>query len=205
MKLYYHLSLPYLTNTYLIGPASGGRAIIIDPGAMDVQLLELVESRDYYIGSILVTNPDTAHANGIKTILRIYDAVIYSGARRFEDYPCTRVTEGQSFTAEGFQVDVFEAQGLAADATMYKIENCLFSGDAISAGRVGDVSRVLSKPLLASRVKEIFAGMAPDTLIFPASGPPTTLELEKNFNPDLLPQTERGAAESPQNPEAGAR
>jgi glyoxylase-like metal-dependent hydrolase (beta-lactamase superfamily II) len=185
MRLYYHLSLPYLTNTYLIGPAWGGPAIIIDPGAMDVHLLELVESHHYYIKSILVTNPDKAHTSGIKTILRIYDAVIYSGQRQGGDFPNTCVAERQAFTAEGFQVQVFGAQGLSREAVMYKIENCLFSGDAISAGMVGDVSNVFSKALLISRLKETFGRLAPNTLIFPASGPPTTLELETNFNRDL--------------------
>ena len=197
MKLYYHLSLPSLTNTYLIGPASGGRAIIIDPGSMDVQLLQLVESRNYYIGSILITTPDPAHANGIKTIKRIYDATIFSGGRQFEDYPCTRVTGGQSFRAEGFHIDVFAVQGLAPEAIMYKIENCLFSGDAVSAGRVGDALRIFNKTLLISRLKETFGNMASDTFIFPSSGPPTTLELEKHFNSDLSQEVERGAAGSP--------
>jgi glyoxylase-like metal-dependent hydrolase (beta-lactamase superfamily II) len=185
MRLYYHLSLPYLTNTYLIGPASGGPALIIDPGAMDVQLLELVETHHYYIKSILVTNPDKAHTNGIKTILRIYDAAIYSGQRQRDDFPNTSVTEGQTFTAEGFQVQVFGAQGLSREAVMYKIENCLFSGDAISAGMTAEVPNAFSKALLVSRLKETLGHLAPNTLIFPASGPPTTLELETQFNRDL--------------------
>jgi glyoxylase-like metal-dependent hydrolase (beta-lactamase superfamily II) len=71
---------------------------------------------------------------------------------------------------------------------MYKIENCLFSGDAITAGMVGDVTNVFSKALLISRLKETFSRLNPETLIFPASGPPSTLELEKNFNPALSPQ-----------------
>jgi glyoxylase-like metal-dependent hydrolase (beta-lactamase superfamily II) len=185
MRLYYHLSLPYLTNTYLVGPASGGPAIIIDPGAMDVQLLELVESHHYYIKAILVTNPDKAHTSGIKTILKIYDADIYSGQRQRDDLPNTCVAEGQVFTTQGFQVQVFGVQGLSREALMYKIENCLFSGEALSAGMVADVSNVFSKALLVSRLKETFGRLAPNTLIFPASGPPTTLELETNFNRDL--------------------
>ena len=202
MKLYYHLSLPYLINTYLVGADSGGRAIIIDPGSMDVNLLQLVENHNYYIGSILITNPDIAHANGIKTIMRIYDSVIYSIGRHFEGYPCTCVAGGQSFTAEGFTVEVFEARGLAPEAAMYKIENCLFSGDAISAGRVGESPRVMNKPLLAMHLKETFDSMAPHTLIFPASGPPSTLELEKHFNPDLSLKAEKVASGFLRNPSA---
>ncbi|MDR3200329.1 MAG: MBL fold metallo-hydrolase [Spirochaetales bacterium] len=185
MRLYYHLSLPYLTNTYLIGPASGGAAIVIDPGAMDVQLLELVEKHQYYINSILVTNPDKAHTSGIKTILRIYDAVVYSGERQLDEFPIKCVSEGELINLGDFQVQVFGAQGFSRESLMYKIENCLFSGDAISAGMMGDVANVFSKALLISRLKETFSRLSPNTLIFPASGPPTTLELENNFNPDL--------------------
>ncbi|MDR1316047.1 MAG: MBL fold metallo-hydrolase [Spirochaetales bacterium] len=184
MRLYYHLSLPYLTNTYLVGPQGGGDAIIIDPGAMDVQLLELVEKHHYYIRSILVTNPDTAHTGGIKTILKIYEAGIYSGQQQ-GDFPNKCVYGGGTFSLHGFQIQVFSAQGFSREAVMYKIENCLFSGEAITAGMVGDVTNVFSKALLISRLKETFSRLSPDTLIFPASGPPTTLELETNFNPDL--------------------
>jgi glyoxylase-like metal-dependent hydrolase (beta-lactamase superfamily II) len=184
MRLYYHLSLPYLTNTYLIGPTGGGDAIIIDPGAMDVQLLELVENHHYYIRSILVTNPDTAHTGGIKTLLRIYDASIYSGQQQGE-FQNKYVGEGEIFNLHGFQIQVFGVQGFSREAVMYKIENCLFSGDAITAGMVGDVANIFSKALLISRLKETFSRLSPETLIFPASGPPTTLELETNFNPDL--------------------
>jgi glyoxylase-like metal-dependent hydrolase (beta-lactamase superfamily II) len=187
MRLYYHLSLPYLTNTYIVGPVGGGDAIIIDPGAMDVQLLELVEKHHYYIRSILVTNPDRAHTGGIKTILKIYDASIYSGQQQ-SDLPNKCVGEGETFNLNGFQIQVFSAQGFSREAVMYKIENCLFSGDAITAGLVGDVANVFSRALLISRLKETFRRLNPETLIFPASGPPTTLELEKNFNPAFSPQ-----------------
>jgi glyoxylase-like metal-dependent hydrolase (beta-lactamase superfamily II) len=192
MRLYYHLSLPYLTNTYIIGPAGGGEAIIIDPGAMDVQLLELVERHRYYLRSILVTNPDTAHTGGIKTLLKIYEASIYSGQQHQGDFPNKRVGEGEIFNLHGFQIQVFSAQGFSREAVMYKIENCLFSGDAITAGLVGEVANVFSRALFISRLKETFRRMSPETLIFPASGPPTTLELEKNFNPALFPQQEDG-------------
>ncbi|MDR1933752.1 MAG: MBL fold metallo-hydrolase [Spirochaetales bacterium] len=185
MRLYYHLSLPYLTNTYLIGPACGGAAIVIDPGAMDVQLLELVEKHHYYIKSILVTNPDKAHTSGIKTILRIYDAVVYSGDQRLTEFPGKCVSEGETLNLEGVQVQVFSTQRFSRESVMYKIENCLFSGDAISAGMVGDGASFFGKALLILQLKETFSRLRPNTLIFPASGPPTTLELETNFNPDL--------------------
>ena len=194
MRLYYHLSLPYLTNTYLIGPASGGPALVIDPGAMDIQLLQLIENNNYYVKSILVTNPDKAHTRGISTILRIYDAVVYSGQRQTDDYPSSCVIDGQTLLLHDFQVQVFSAQGLSREALMFKIENCLFSGDAISAGKAGDVPSVFSKAILISRLKELFTTLPPNTIIFPASGPPTTLTLETHFNSDLQ-QTEKNTEE----------
>ncbi|MDR1625820.1 MAG: MBL fold metallo-hydrolase [Spirochaetia bacterium] len=191
MRLYYHLSLPYLTNTYLVGPAGGGDAIVIDPGAMDVQLLELVEKHRYYIRSILVTNPDPAHTGGIKTLLKIYEAAIYSGQQHQGDFPNKCVFGGETVSLHGFQIQVLSAQGFSREAVMYRIENCLFSGDAITAGMVGNVANVFSRALLVSRLKETFSRLPPETLLFPASGPPTTLELERNFNPDLSPQPQK--------------
>ena len=64
-------------NTYLIGPEQGGEAIIIDPGQIDLHLLNLIESNNYYLKSIFVTHSHDTHIKGIKTLLKIYDAVVY--------------------------------------------------------------------------------------------------------------------------------
>ena len=192
MRLYYHLSLPYLSNTYLIGHKSGGAAIIIDPGVMDVQLLELVEKHNYYINSILITNADIAHTNGIKTILKIYNAKIYSGNRNINELESKTVNDGETINLEGFQIEIFGAQGYSRESVMYKINNCLFTGDALTAGMIGHVENTFSKAMLITKIKETFENIKDDTIIFPGYGPPTTKRLEKEFNQNIYSRENQG-------------
>lgn len=179
MRLFYHLSLPYLSNTFLLGDEAGGDAIIIDPGAMDVQLLRLVEDRKFYIRSILVTNSEKAHTEGIRTILKIYDAEIYSGARQINETPCKTVAGGDFLNLHGFPVAVFGAQGFSRDSVIYKIRNSLFTGAVLTAGMMGPVPNAFSKALLVTKLQEQFEHLNDNILVFPGYGPPTTLGIER--------------------------
>ena len=49
MKLLFHYSAQYFSNTYVIGPDEGGASLIIDPGTLDVPLLEAIEENNLYL------------------------------------------------------------------------------------------------------------------------------------------------------------
>ena len=56
MKLFFHFSVSGFSNTYLLGKEDQGDAIIVDPGVMNVPLLNMIEGNGYYVRSILVTH-----------------------------------------------------------------------------------------------------------------------------------------------------
>jgi hypothetical protein len=194
MRLHRHLSLPYLTNTYLIGPDTkeGGPAIIIDPGAVDVHLLQLIENRRYYISAILVTTPKKIYTNGIKTLLKIYDADIYAAERNYSEFQIKTVKGGETFNLKGFRIEIFSAPMVfPREKVMYKIENFIFSGEIISAGMIFNITSPVIRQLFISFLKENFNNIRADTPLFPGSGPPTTIELEKNLIEKFLEDSER--------------
>ena len=186
MKLFFHFTLPHLSNTYLLADEAGGDAIIIDPGAMDVTLLQLVEENGYYIRSIFVTHAAGAHTDGIRTIRKIYNADIFSANRQINEVPCKGITDGDSFVLHGLPVQVIGAQGFSRDSVIFKIKDALFTGDVLSAGMLGQVPNAFSKALLITKLKERFAALDEKTLLFPGYGPPTTIGLEMFYNPDLV-------------------
>lgn len=187
MKIFSHFAVIGFANTYLLGPDDGGDAILIDPGVMDIELLQLIEGNGFYIKNILVTTPHKAHVQGLQTILRIYEATIYSGSAMVLDFPATQVHEGESLNLGGFQIDIFNVSGHSQDSIVYKIEDSLFTGDAIGAGRLGDSPNAYARAILKSTILEKIAPLPDNLLIFPGHGPPSTLEAERRFNPAFTP------------------
>jgi glyoxylase-like metal-dependent hydrolase (beta-lactamase superfamily II) len=61
----------------------------------------------------------------------------------------------------------------------------LFTGDSLTAGKIGATETDYEHTLLVSSLRRDILTLDPDTLIFPGHGPPTNLAIEKAFNPDL--------------------
>jgi hydroxyacylglutathione hydrolase len=185
MKVFFHFSVEGFSNTYLIGPEEGGEAILIDPGKLDVPLLQLIESNGYTISSILITHAHEAHVRGVRTILKVYDAMLYGMSRTVCEHDCHKVVDGEEFSASGFPVRVIGLPGHSSDSAVYKIGMMLFTGDCLEAGRIGKTPHIYAQALLADSIKERLFSLGPGHLVFPGHGPPSTLEAEMRYNPDL--------------------
>ena len=190
MKLYYHMSIPYLSNTYLVSAEDRGAALLIDPGTMDVPLLNMVEGNGYYIRSILITRAFESHVNGIKTILRIYEADIYSANHSIDDIPCRVIGHGDQFTLHGLPIEVFGAHAFCRDAVFFKIRNALFTGDVLTAGTPGGSSERLQQGAPHHEDQRAFRRLGRnDQHLSPATVRPSTVRIERLYNQDLQAQT----------------
>ncbi|TFG61893.1 MAG: MBL fold metallo-hydrolase [Spirochaetales bacterium] len=186
MNLFFHFTVFGFCNTYLLGPAGGGDAIIVDPGLMDEELLSLVESNNYYIRNILVTTPHEAHTHGIKTILKIYDAHVLCGAGELPSVGTVRkISDDEEISVNGQSVTCMLISGHSQEAVVYKIGNMLFTGDALGAGRLGDSPNSYAREILLTMVRDKILTLQESVYIFPGHGPPTSLKIEKDFNPYL--------------------
>jgi hydroxyacylglutathione hydrolase len=188
MKLYFHFSLAGFSNTYIIGPDESGDAIIVDPGTMDVGLLETIESNGYYVRNALLTHAHASHASGLKTLRKIYEVTIYAATERVLDFDCVKVAGGETLDISGFEVGAIDIQGHSADSLIYTIGSCMFTGDAFSAGTVGSAPTNYARELLTNEIKTRILGLDTNYLIFPGHGSPSTLEAERLINPALAEQ-----------------
>ncbi len=190
MKLFSHFAVIGFSNTYIIGPDKGGDAILVDPGVMDLESLKLIEGNNFYVRHILVTTPHESHVQGLKTTLKIYKAEIYSGLTMIGDFPCTQVHDGEQLKLAGFEVSVLNVSGHSKDSMVYRVEDVLFTGDALGAGRLGDSPNAYARAILKSTILEKFSGLDDHLLVFPGHGPPSTLAAEKIFNPAFTENTQ---------------
>ncbi len=180
MKLFNHFTAVGFSNTYLIGPDEGGDAILVDPGSMDVRLLGLIEDNNYYIRHVLITHAHPNHFRGIKTILKIYDAKIYSKIDDLEGTPCTPVDEGILKLGDQ-NIEVLSISGHSFDSLVYKYGHFYFTGDVLSAGRTGTTPDRYTRALLRDELENKLFIREGHGILLPGHGPPSTIRAEKNI------------------------
>jgi hydroxyacylglutathione hydrolase len=173
------------SNSYLIGPEGGGEAILIDPGVFDAQLLQAVEGSRLSVRRILVTHAHNAHINGITTLLKVYDAEIYSNQPSVLDFPAHHIQEGDSLEFGEFTVRVLETPGHSIDSLCFLLSRFLFTGDTLNSGGIGRVRDGYARGLLLSSIRKRILPLGDDVFLFPGHGPPSKIGIERAFNPYL--------------------
>ncbi len=199
MRCFYNFTLNGFSNTYLIGPDTGGDAVLVDPGELNIKLFKLIEKNNFYIRHILITHNDAPHIGGIKTLRKIYDMDIYSKSKKILGIPVKNVHDGMQFTISGFRVTVIDTPAFSSDSVLFKIDDMLFTGDVIGAGRLSKVIMQKGNDELKNTIKTKLLHLPDTTLVFPGHGPPSTLKAEKMFNPDIRDILEGKFSEYPEN------
>ena len=182
MKLFFYFAYTNFSNTYIVGPEEPGDALIIDPGVMDIKLLELIERNGYYIRYIILTHAHEGHAKGISTLLRIYDADIYSGKDKIMNIQSSIAKHGDILKLGDFTISVIGLPGHTSDSLAYKINDMIFTGDALGAGTVGPTVHSYAHALNVQSLNERILSLDEKLPIFPGHGPPTTVRAERAFN-----------------------
>jgi hydroxyacylglutathione hydrolase len=186
MKIFQHFSVVGFCNTYLIGQDGGGPAILIDPGHVDVELIELIEEHHYTIDHVLITHRHDAHVQGLGTLLKIYTPEVHAAAASIYDYHVSEVTDNQTLHLCGFEIDAIHIPGHSLDSMVFKLDRALFTGDVIMSGRIGSTSDIMERELLRKAIRKRLLSLDENLLLFPGHGAPSTLKIEKMFNPELL-------------------
>ncbi len=182
MKLVFHYSVENFSNTYVVGPKEGGDALLVDPGVLDVRLLEAIESNGFNIRWVLITRCQPAHVRGLRTLKKVYDAEIYSRQASVLEFECQMVKPGTHLQLGDFRIDCLCFPELSHDTVVYRYQDWVFCGDLISAGKPGKTTSAYAQANLAVALERRFFTWQEDLLIFPGEGPPTTLRSEKLFN-----------------------
>lgn len=182
MKFFFHYSPENFANTYLLGPEGGGDAILIDPGTLEIPFFKIIEENDFYIRNIFVTSNDSSHLRGLRTIKKIYDAQVWSREGRILDFECNSINPGMKIPLPLATVEAWAFPEYHSDALAYRINNWLFCGDILRAGRPGRTRNPETRFRLLEALEKRLYSLQDDLVIFPGEGPPTTIKSEKLFN-----------------------
>ena len=182
MRLYFHYCPFRFSNCYILGANESQDAIIVDPGNMDKQLLEYIEQNNLNLKAVLVTHDHIGHVHGLRTLMRIYRLEIFAVNRSVLDNKTTPVKDGDKINIGPFTVEVISIPGHSADSAVYRIDNLLFTGDALTTGIVGTTASAYGAATQVNKLRSRLLSLPGDYTVLPGHGPPSTLEAERRYN-----------------------
>ena len=185
MKIYFHLNLTGFSNCYIVANEKTKEALIIDPGIITESIIDQLESNFYKLVAVLVTHNHGSHVHGLKTLTKIYTPKIYGADWEIAGKETNVITGNGKIRLAGMTVQYITLPGHTADSMVYKIGNVFFTGDSISAGRIGSTNSSYSSHILRLNLNEKILSQQENTVIMPGHGPPTTVGAERRINKDV--------------------
>ncbi|MBR6080977.1 MAG: MBL fold metallo-hydrolase [Treponema sp.] len=188
MKVYFHLCLEEFTNCYIIvnDDPSVMQAIIIDPGKISNEIISQIETDHYKLVAVLVTHNHLHHVKGLTTLTKIYSPQIYTADYEIEGCRANLIRGDGKITIAGLDVEYSSLPGHSTDSMIFKIGNLIFTGDALTAGTIGETSGAYFKKMLCSNIEKKIFSQCDDYVLLPGHGPPSTIAAERYCNMDTV-------------------
>ena len=188
MKVYFHLNEGGFSNCYLVVNEISNQAIIIDPGKITKEMIARIEDNHLNLSAVLITHNHGSHADGLKTLRKIYSPKVFAADWTVAANDTTVITGDGSTQIEGMQVSYLSIPGHTADSVVYSIGSILFTGDVLLSGEIGKTNSSYSEYILRSNIEHKIFSQLDSTILMPGHGPPTTLGAAKAIYNQNLPQ-----------------
>ena len=178
----YGFSNCYVLGTDIEGADSPRDAIIVDPGSVELALLNFVESNEYKLRGIFITHDHVNHVQGLRTLKRIYDAEIFAVNPAVQSHKTTVIRDGDTLKLGAITVSVITIPGHSSDSTIFRINKTLFTGDTITAGLLGTTISSYGKTKQMDELRSKILSLPGNYVVLPGHGPPSTLDSERQYN-----------------------
>ena len=201
---------PVQENSYIVRPAGGDRAVIVDPGEEAPRLLQAIDELGVTLEAILLTHTHFDHVGAVAPVAKatgapvwcpeierpvladIMSFVPWPGFGPFESYEADHLVEGgETLELAGMTFDVIFTPGHSPGHVTYAVASeggppALFSGDVLFQGSIGrtDLPGGDAETLLAS-IAGLLDRYPDETVVHPGHMGLTTLGAERASNPFL--------------------
>lgn len=172
------------TNCYIL--ASGGEAVVIDPGANADQILEILKEKNLTLKYIINTHGHYDHIGASDKLAEATRAAVCIHPQDNNHVKAElKLDEGMDLHLKNLKLKILYTPGHTPGSITILAGDCLFTGDLIFRGSVGRTDLPGgSWENLTKSLRRILS--LPDSLIiYPGHGPETSLAEEKESNPFL--------------------
>lgn len=183
-------------NCYLAWLPESKQAVVVDPGAPAVEILEFIKARRLNVLAILNTHGHSDHCGGDRILAANLSVPVYlqrsdrALASRIAgaDCPITFYPADPHLILDGWEIEVIPTPGHTPGSVCLKVGETLFSGDTLFAGAIGkadgnsQAKRQANLQLEVQNIRTLLLTLSPAIRVFPGHGPATTIGAEKVFN-----------------------
>ena len=193
------------TNSYLVEDQDTHDAVIVDANLEPRAIIELATGHHVNVKAVILTHADVDHIAGLPELIdalgplevAVHDAekdVVAEGKplrRQFRfNIPKVDATvplvEGVPFRAGSLRFDVLHTPGHSPGGVSLRIDDVVFTGDALFAGSIGrsDFENSDGAALLEG-IRTKLLSLPDDVVVYSGHGPATTIGQERRTNPFL--------------------
>jgi hydroxyacylglutathione hydrolase len=191
------------TNSYLVEDEATRDAVVIDANLEPDLMIELVRERQASVKAVLLTHTDLDHIAGLHELIEAFGPIpvaVHDSERHVvaDGRPLRRefgpiatqvgnvvsLVPGQTYRAGSLEFEVLHTPGHSPGGVTLKIDDLLFTGDALFAGSIGrsDFANSDGAALLEG-IRSKLLTQPEDSIVYSGHGPATTIGREKKTNP----------------------
>ncbi|MCX6641356.1 MAG: MBL fold metallo-hydrolase [bacterium] len=173
------------TNCYIVACGKTREAVIIDPGEWNDQIAQFISDHTLVLKMILITHDHSDHTGGLQEIVAKTNIPI--AAHSLNSKAVKPLKDGDVLPVGELKIKTLETPGHTADSITFVVGCEIFCGDLLFAGSVGGTPDQESFEREIQSIKEKILTLGDDMVLHPGHGPATTVQVERIFNPFLMP------------------
>lgn len=185
---------PLYENCYVVFSRASRQAVIIDPGAVDPRIADLIAQESLDVRAILNTHNHLDHTAANAYYAKRFGAPVLIHGRDagfLDPPPDQRLEDGEELRYDGLAFEVHHTPGHTLGSVCFLIEGYLFSGDTLFRHDIGSVRTEdprkagAAQDELIRSIKDRFLSLADETRVCPGHMKTSTIAEEKANNPFL--------------------
>lgn len=178
----------WLSNTYLVGDAPGGAAVMIDAGGPVAPLLRRIADDGLTLERVLLTHHHFDHVAELDAVLEAHPGtpvLIHQAEREHVPQATGTIAPGEKLAVGGLEIEAIPTPGHTAGMLSFLVNGSdLFTGDTLFRNSVGGVRAPghTTYADLKESIMERILTLPPETAIHPGHTDPTTVAGEWEGN-----------------------